>query len=746
MAIDLKQFMNRFVREAKDHIAAMNDGLLNLEANPGDTETLAAVFRSAHTIKGSSRMMKLGAVSDFAHEMEEVLDALRSGRIPLTGEVSGPLFAALDVLSGMVAAAGGGPSPVDPPETLVEALRRVARGDAAESTGNPEPVRPPAPKDPSVPPPAARESGANAASPAASSQKKTFWERRNYETIRVDMGRLDDQIKLIGELVTGQGRIRKRVKECRTLRDTAFALLRRMDQDGGSPPSGTAPETLLSMRSLEAGLRGLLMRLERDIGRQDPTVAALRDGALNMRMRPLSTLFDTYRRTVRDLGESLGKKVRLAVEGGETEIDRKMIEQLGDPLFHMIRNSVDHGIESPEERLAAGKPETGTITLSACYEGEHALVRLSDDGAGLSREKIRAAALRKGLMSAEELARLSETELLNLIFLPGFSTSGIITDISGRGVGMDVVKKQVVDLLKGTVQVGSEEGTGTVFTFRLLPTLAVMQVVLVRAGGMIFAFPAGFVSEVIGISERETIEVPGRRAVRLREQIVPMVSLAETLGLPDETRGDGRDLLVLIVTSDREQTGFVVDAILNTEEVVIKPLPSHMAGVRFVSGVIISDGGEIVNVLNPGEIVAAAGEKRRPARTEHRMEPEVQVIRILVADDSVNTREIEKSILESWGYDVTLAGDGVEALRKAEETQYDVVVTDVEMPRMDGFTLTENLRKMEAYRDTPVILVTSLDREEDKKRGIRAGADAYIIKGSFDQTDLVDTIKSLIGR
>ncbi len=477
---------------------------------------------------------------------------------------------------------------------------------------------------------------------------------------------------------------------------------------------------------------------------QDHLVGDLQETSLKMRMQPLSTVFDPLRRTVRDLAREHGKEIDFVVEGGETELDRKIIDRIGDSLLHMIRNSLDHGLGTSEERIAVGKSPRGTIVLSAFYDSGCVTISLSDDGKGLSIEKIREKALARRLFDPDVLAGMSKAEITDLIFMPGFSTSPIITDLSGRGVGMDVVRKSIVDELKGTIAIESREGIGTTFLLRLPLNLAVFPLFLVSSGGKACAMPATSIVEMLSVQRSEVIEIVNKRAIRLREQIIPVENLSGILKLTQELTEDSDEVLIVIIRDGEEKLGLVVDEIIGREEMVVKPLPQHLQNLRIVSGVTIGEGNSIINVLHIPDLFVQAREIAEPGRRAA-IGKEKSVTKILVVDDSINTREIEKSILEAYGYNVITAEDGEEALEKTQETLFDLIVTDVEMPRMDGFTLTKRLRGNELYRNVPIIIVTSLEKDEDKKRGITVGANAYIVKGAFDQSNLIETVRSLIG-
>lgn len=757
MAFDHAKFLARFVEESKDHCARLSDGLLQLESSADDGEMLNTLFRSAHTIKGSSRMMKLAGITELAHRMEDVLDALRGGRLTVNPPLSDLLFKGLDALSAMLVEVEAGRKTPGAPAALCEALGLAAGGElpaapAPEAAATDEATAGEATAATAAPTPAA--SAAPTPQLQAATEPATAAKNKMSEYLRVNAGKLDDLIRLMGEIVAEHGKLKSQL-----------ARLRQMELQAGrfaeSPaPREAAPQEAAPQEAaLETGPGGWRelhqeLRVMHDAFHlQEHLIADLQHIALNLRMQPLSAIFAPLRRTVRDLARERGREVDFVVEGGETELDRKIIERIGDSLTHMIRNALDHGLESAAERGAAGKPARGTVRLTADYDSTGVCITLSDDGKGIPVERIRKKVLSKKLHDADTLAGMSPAEIINLIFLPGFSTSPIITDLSGRGVGMDVVRKNIVDELRGSVMVESQEGQGTSIILRLPLNLAVFSLFLVVLKGRAFALPATSLVEMLTVRREDLIEIVNNRAIRLRNQLIPVEELAEVLQFSgddalkagDSPAGQPAELTLVIVRDGQEKLGLIVDRIIGREEMVVKPLPSHLRGLRLLSGLTIGERDQIINVLHIPELIRRVREtasrtvQPRPAAAKERRH------KILVVDDSLNTRELEKSILEAYGYQVDTAEDGREALEKTAETLYDLVVTDVEMPRLDGFSLTEALRADQHYREIPVIIVTSREKEEDKRQGISVGADAYIIKGAFDQTNLLDTVRSLIG-
>jgi chemotaxis protein histidine kinase CheA len=775
MAFDHSKFIARFVEEAGVHCSRISEGLLNLDKTPADPEVINALFRSAHTIKGSSRMMKITGISELSHKMEDVLDAARAARIPMTSAVSDLLFKGVDALVAMLEKVKAGDTLTGAPDDLCQELSQAALAVPVTERAAPQdapspalaksadlPVRSPSGAativaavpdansavpaieqatqvSPVVPaPPAAPARPVAAAVPQPAPVKG-----RQADYLRVHADKLDELIHLMGEIVSEHGRSRRQLGRLAEIeRQTArhlLAVTKRLETD---EPQDTA--LIETSAALQNSLRQTVRAMLDASLMRDHLVADLQETSLRMRMQPLSTVFDPLRRTVRDLAHEYGKEIDFVVDGGETELDRKIIDRIGDSLLHLIRNSLDHGLESTEERLAAGKPATGNITLSAFYDSGCVIISLADDGKGIAVEKVREKALAKRLFEPEILAAMSRAEVIDLIFLPGFSTSPIITDLSGRGVGMDVVRKNIVDELRGTIVVQTTEEAGTTLFLRLPLHLAVFPLFLFSTSGKICAIPKVSLVEMLSIEQSEIIEIVNKRAIRLREQIIPVENLGAILKLQHDTAVKDGEVLMVIVRHNDDKLGLIVDDILGSEDMVVKPLPSHLRKLRLVSGVTIGEQDSIINVLHVPELLRQARELTGQVRTVQPIREERQQT-ILVVDDSINTREIEKSVLEAYGYLVELAEDGEDGWEKTRATLYDLVITDVEMPRLDGFSFTERLRADEQYGQVPVIIVTSREKDEDKRRGIQVGANAYIVKGAFDQSNLIETVRSLIG-
>src|SRR5574344_600396 len=739
MAIDIQKFIGRFIEEARDHLSRLGDGLAQLQARPEaahEGDTIHALFRSAHTIKGSSRMLRLAPITALAHAMEDVLGALREGSLAFSAPLGALLYQGVDHLASQVDALAEGTAGADlpaVPAALHAALQAAVQTEKTIATSD-EPAniseqKPSENLTESAPP--APDLKASTSEESAAPRLKTL------ETVRVRLDKLDALIKLMGEVVASHARMRQRVQDVQQLqRDLAGQL----DEAG------------------QQRLQQFARALKDDAQAQEAQMGALHDRALIMRMLPLAMVLEPAARLVRELGLSVGKQVQCQVSGTEIELDRQLIDQLADPIIHLIRNALDHGIESTEQRLAAGKPALGQITIRARQDGGWVAIDIQDDGAGIPLQSVRDKAVKKGLLSAEKAAAMSDQEVVDLIFLPGLSTSNIITDLSGRGVGMDVVKQTVLDALQGSISVTTQPGQGTLFGLRLPVSLAMLRVLLVQAQGLAFGFTAQYVAQLLRLPSSALLQVAQRQAVIVRNEFVPVVALAELLQLPAPprsakaaARAGQADMLLVVLQVRHDKIALRIDSLLDERDMVIQPLPTHLRHLPWVAGMVSTGPNDLVSVLHApalleqarrlrqgpvggGTEASAAGVATTPLRQ-----------RVLVVDDSLNTREIEKDVLQAYGYEVTLAEDGVDGLRKALHTQFDAILTDVEMPHMDGFTLTAQLREHEQYRQTPIVIITSREKEADKRRGMQVGADAYIVKGDFDQSNLVDTLRALLG-
>ena len=465
-----------------------------------------------------------------------------------------------------------------------------------------------------------------------------------------------------------------------------------------------------------------------------------------LRMLPLSTITSSFPRMVRDLAKQSRKEAVLIIIGGETELDRRILEGIKDPLVHLLRNAVDHGVEQPDRRRAMGKPRTGEITLSAEQSGKEVIIRISDDGSGLDLESIRHAVARHGRKDAPTM---TDAELVDSIFSLGISTSRMITDISGRGVGLNVVRNNVENL-QGRIQVDYKPGAGTTFTLTLPLALTGTRGLLVRSAGQLFVAPITSVERTLSVRPEDIFTLEGRDTIEYNGRPVTLVRLSDLLELPDRPVSEEKHFSAIVMVVAERRMAFLVDELAGEQEVVVKDLGKQLARVAGIAGATVLGNGEVVLILNAADMMKLAANHQKTSLLESlQQEVTPDIMRstkcILVVDDSITTRTLEKNILEAAGYNVKIAMDGYEALAIVRSPDRpDLVVTDIVMPRMNGFDLTRNIKDDPQTNSLPVILVTSLDSPEDKERGIEVKADAYIVKSSFDQVNLLETIEQLI--
>jgi chemotaxis protein histidine kinase CheA/ActR/RegA family two-component response regulator len=729
-----------FFDEATDRIDAISGKLLEIERRPGDGELLRDLFRDLHTVKGSSAMVGLAPVNQLAHAAEDLVGQLRDGSRSADAPVVDALLATLDGLRAMLQQARAkAPVTVDP-APIVQRLRNPAAAVAIPAA---------AVAIPAADVPAAADAAADAAA-------------RARQTIRVDFDKLDRLLNLVGELVLGRDGLRTAIGALssvtgelsadRTLaRKLAGARERLAEAGGGGAVALSAPRTQLHQLSdelnrVERVLGDITGDLDHATGRLDSISGELREQVMRLRLVPLGGVLRKHARTIRDLGASLGKRVRLELAGEDTELDKLLVEALDEPLMHLVRNAVDHGIEPPDQRTAAGKPPEGVLRLEAAHRGNTVEIRIRDDGRGMDPAALRAKARSKGLVPAAELDAMDDRDVLDLVFLPGFSTAASVSEVSGRGVGMDVVRQTVVSRLKGTIELDSTLGAGTTFVLRLPLTLAIIQVLLARAGGEVYAIPLDAVvrtlvvraSDVALVADRETFVVQGHH--------VPLVRLDQILELDGHDDDTSDEVLHVVLTQQGgDLYGLACDHLVGKKEIVIKSLGPLLSAVPCAAGATLI-GDRCALILDVPAIVARALRRPATARPDRDDEPAApRAGRVLLVEDSDIVRESLRRLLVDAGYQVTTAVDGQAGLELARSQRFDLVSTDVMMPRLDGYELTRALRALPEYRDVPIVMVTSRGERIDRVRGFDAGVDEYITK-PHDRQLLLRAVKKLLGQ
>jgi len=763
---DMKEIMEDFLIEAFELIEQIDHDLVELESNPEDLELLNRIFRVAHTVKGSSSFLNFDVLTELTHHMEDVLNKARKGELKITPDIMDVVLESVDMMKGLLesirdngsdsaagidiknicvrltqisegeapsaaaeAPAAPSPEPVKEPEPVTPAVeaapevsdaelsklsdseveaeierllkvrkaedqaRRASKGIAPKSPEEIAPAASAAPA-PAAKPAPSRERDADKKVPAASSSSAVAQE----QTIRVEVKRLDHLMNLIGELVLGKNRLLKIYDDVEE-RYEGEKFLEELNQVVSSLSLVTTDIQLAVMKT---------------------------------RMLPIAKVFNKFPRMIRDLSRDLGKQIDLEISGEETELDKSIVEEIGDPLVHIIRNSCDHGIEDPETRKAMGKPEKGLVQLKAYNEGNHIVVEIVDDGKGLDADMLKAKSIEKGIITEREADAMSEKEAFGLIFKPGFSTAAKVTNVSGRGVGMDVVKTNI-EKLNGIIDIESEVGKGTVMKLKIPLTLAIIQSLLVGTQEEFYAIPLASVLETVRVPIDDIYTIDGKNVLRLRDEVLSLVRLSDVFGVNKVFDGGDQTYVVIIGVAEAK-LGIIVDTLVGQEEIVIKSMGDYLQNIPGIAGATIRGDGRVTLIIDVGAMMEMAKDIKVNIRAE--MEDSTKAkekpsdYKVLIVDDSKMDRTIMQKSLEPIGVTIIEATNGVEALNiiKSGEHAFDAVLIDIEMPRMDGYTLAGEIRKYSKYRTLPLIAVTSRTSKTDRLRGVEVGMTEYITK------------------
>lgn len=784
---ELQEILQDFLIEAFEMIEQLDQDLVELEQRPEDLDLLNRIFRVAHTIKGSSSFLNFDVLTKLTHHMEDVLNKARHGELKITPEIMDIVLASIDQMKALLysirdtgsdttsgidinptvakldaassgkaietaAPAGSTPEPVaaeptpaeDEPDYAnmsaeevekeierllkqrqeedekrrqakkangeampeIEAPREINEEVAAPAAQpTPPPAAAPAPADPKpADPKPATPAPAAAARPAAGGEGGAAGGSAIEQTIRVDVNRLDHLMNLIGELVLGKNRLIKIY--------------------------GDVEERYEGEQFLD--------ELNQVVSSVSTVTTDLQIAVMKTRMLPIGRVFNRFPRMIRDLSRELNKKVELVMSGEETELDKSIVEEIGDPLVHIIRNSADHGIEMPDVRVAAGKSETGTVELKAYHEGNSIVIEITDDGKGLDPLILKSKAVEKGVISEKEADTMSDKEAYNLIFKPGFSTAAKITNVSGRGVGMDVVKTNI-EKLNGIIEVDSQVGKGTTIKLKIPLTLAIIQALLVGVQEEFFAIPLSSVLETVRITQDDIFLVEGKSVLRLRNEVLSLVKLSDIFGI-EVTMEENDNLYVVIIGLADAKIGLVIDRLIGQEEIVIKSLGYYLKGVDGIAGATIRGDGRVTLIVDVAALMQMAKTVHKKVDTSKKAKAAIEAqttkkthpsdYKVLIVDDSKTDRSIMKNSLKPLGVTIVEAGDGVEALNiiKNSDQPFDACLIDIEMPKMDGYTLASEIRKYNKYRNMPLIAVTSRTGKTDRMRGVEVGMSEYITK------------------
>ena len=776
---ELQELLEDFLVEAFEMIEEMDQDLVELENNPDDLELLNKIFRVAHTIKGSGSFLNFDKLTHLTHHMEAVLDKARKGELKITPDIMDIILESIDAMKAIleyIRDNGNDSAPDVNVEPIVKKLDAIVKGENASANGevekkeenkeesekvgnfnldeitpdnldeldlselSPEELDKVLDKlvdDMNTAPEEGEEDFEEMEEHEEKEEKKEDNKEENKEnvpakaqnttpvkkesqevskveekkaalkksivstkeqTIRVDVRRLDQLMNLIGELVLAKNRLIKIYNDVEE-RYEGEKFLEELNQ-------------VVSSISI--------------------VTTDLQIAVMKTRMLPIGKVFNKFPRLVRDLSRDLHKKVKLIISGEDTELDKSIIEEIGDPLVHMIRNAVDHGIETPEERIKNGKPEEGTIWLKAYNEGNMIVIEIKDDGHGMDPEKLKQKAIEKGIITPSEAENMSDKEAFMLIFKPGFSTAAKVTNVSGRGVGMDVVKTNI-EKLNGIIEVDSVKGKGSTFKLKIPLTLAIIQALLVASQEDLFAVPLSNVIETVRIVEEDIYTIEGKSVLKLRNEVLPLVNMADVFEI-EKVLEPEKYLYVVILGLGATKIGLIVDRFIGQEEIVIKSLGEFLKGLPGIAGATIRGDGRVTLIVDVGSLMKLAKETHnKKLATDSIKEAKKKKEKpsdyvVMIVDDSAMDRKLMHQALDELGVTVLEAKDGIEALNMLKHNDVDAMLVDIEMPRMDGYTLAQEVRKYNKYRKMPLIAVTSRATKSDRVRGVEVGMNEYITK------------------
>ncbi|MFP6244461.1 chemotaxis histidine kinase/response regulator CheAY2 [Helicobacter pylori] len=773
---DLQEIMEDFLIEAFEMNEQLDQDLVELEHNPEDLDLLNRIFRVAHTIKGSSSFLNLNILTHLTHNMEDVLNRARKGEIKITPDIMDVVLRSIDLMKTLLVTIrdtgsdtnNGKENEIEEAvkqlqaitsqnlegakETLgaKEAPKEEAKGEAKENKAKTPTAENPASDNPLADEPdldyanmsaeeveaeierllnkrqeADKERRAQKKqakqevtptkeppktetpkAPKTETKAKADTEENKApsigveQTVRVDVRRLDHLMNLIGELVLGKNRLIRIYSDVEERYD-GEKFLEELNQVVSSISAVTTDLQLAVMKT---------------------------------RMQPVGKVFNKFPRMVRDLSRELGKSIELIIEGEETELDKSIVEEIGDPLIHIIRNSCDHGIEPLEERRRLNKPETGKVQLSAYNEGNHIVIKISDDGKGLDPVMLKEKAIEKGVISERDAEGMSDREAFNLIFKPGFSTAKVVSNVSGRGVGMDVVKTNI-EKLNGIIEIDSEVGVGTTQKLKIPLTLAIIQALLVGVQEEYYAIPLSSVLETVRISQDEIYTVDGKSVLRLRDEVLSLVRLSDIFKV-DAILESNSDVYVVIIGLADQKIGVIVDYLIGQEEVVIKSLGYYLKNTRGIAGATVRGDGKITLIVDVGAMMDMAKSIKvnittlmnESENTKSKNSPSDYIV--LAIDDSSTDRAIIRKCLKPLGITLLEATNGLEGLEmlKNGDKIPDAILVDIEMPKMDGYTFASEVRKYNKFKNLPLIAVTSRVTKTDRMRGVESGMTEYITK------------------
>lgn len=770
------RLLQTFLLEAGEQLTLMTRTLDSLENQGLDPHQLEVFYRAAHSLKGGARIVNLPSLEYLCQSLESVLALLRReaiplepsllellrqcvenlesqlscGESPLPGRLTTRALALRQSLDAQCPAPPLSPAP-EPTHPGVTGQRLLSanpepQGAKVESKADAPTVRLPEPEPaPDVPAPAPLPPSGTVAPGAESEPLHQMLTASREESVRLPVARLDDLLLQAEEMMAVKLALRQQVVELKGCLDT-LGLLRQRQRQQPADDADSQQQLDRQLAELGKSLQRLKRRGEQEARQAGSLIEKLIEDAKSLLMFPFASLTEGLPAMLREIAQEQGKQLTVQLQGESLELDRRILQGLRDPLIHLLRNAIDHGIEPPSQREAQGKPARGRILIQArCTEQGKAEILIQDDGRGIDRQALREAAVRDGYLTAEQDALLRDEEILPLIFRSGLSTRREVSRLSGRGLGMAIVQEQI-EKLGGQIRVSSQPAQGTRFYLELPLALASFRGIQLRIGQRRFAIPTLSTQRVLRLDSRQIQTIEGRPTFILNERTLAIVSLAGLLGIAADAPSAEAPQSLILLGNEQDPIAFAVDEVLGEDDLLVKQLGPQLIRLRHIAGVSVLGDGTLLPLLNTHDLLKSArgSPLQQPVVIASEPVRSNTAHRILVVDDSITSRTLLKNVLESYGYAVKTACDGQDALTLLQNEPFDLVSSDVEMPKMDGFELTAHLRADERFSRLPVVLVTSLESTEDRQRGIEVGADAYIVKSSFDQSNLLEIIRKFL--
>ena len=764
---DMQEIMEDFLIEAFEMVEQLDQDLVELENNPEDLDLLNRIFRVAHTIKGSSSFLNFDVLTHLTHNMEDVLNKARRGELKITPDVMDVILESIDLMKALLSVirdnGTDANSGIDVSD-CVKRLQAISKGEAIDEATAESPSTEAAPTQEAQQANTESSSTESAEYASADSEEEPDYANMSPEEVEAEIARLLAKRQEEDK----KRRQEKKQEEAQATEQKAApaaapaAKAAPKAEAGGqkAPSVAVEPTVRVDVKRLDHLMnligelvlgKNRLIRIYGDVEERydgekfleelnqvvssiSTVTTDLQLAVMKTRMLPVGKVFSKFPRMVRDLSRELGKNIDLIISGEETELDKSIVEEIGDPLIHIIRNSCDHGIEVPDVRKANGKSEVGKVELKAYNEGNHIVIEIKDDGKGLDAEMLKKKAIEKGLINERDAENMSEKEAFGIIFRPGFSTAASITNVSGRGVGMDVVKTNV-EKLNGIIEIDSELGVGTTQKLKIPLTLAIMQALLVGVQEEYYAIPLSSVLETVRVSQEEIYTVDGKSVLRLRDEVLSLVRLADIFKV-DSVLESLNEVYVVIIGLAEQKIGVIVDYLIGQEEVVIKSLGYYLKGTEGIAGATVRGDGKITLIADVAAMMDMAKDVKvsvnnlisQSTAAKAKNSPSDYIV--LAIDDSTTDRTIMKKCLKPLGVTVLEASNGLEGLEivKSGDHDLDAVLVDIEMPRMDGYTFASEVRKYNRFKNLPLIAVTSRTSKTDRMRGVESGMTEYITK------------------